>query len=160
MRAAHVMVLATILASACAAGEPPPRAPAAVAAPTDETPAIVERSLPAVVLLLAPRADGKTTYGAGLVVDDRGHVLTSLHVVAEATSVSAMLYRKGRTSYTPMDGGLGRFVFENQRDVLPARIVASDPGADLALVKVEADTSAYPRLPIAQTQPKVGDRVL
>src|SRR5262245_20798330 len=65
-----------------------------------------ERSLPAVVLLLNHRPDGKTVYGAGLVIDGEGRVLTNFHVVEGAVSLGAMLYDPRRTSYTAFDGGL------------------------------------------------------
>src|SRR5262249_11328262 len=71
----------------------------------------------------------------------------------------AMLYRPGRSTYTPMDGGLSRFLFENQADVVAAREVAGDDTSDLALVKIEADTSRYPVLTLATEAPKPGDRV-
>src|SRR5579859_1843333 len=100
----------------------PPRAvrstPATVAAkPTsaDEPKfaEIVARSMPAVVLLLSTLHDGTVRYGAGLLLD-HGLVLTSQHVVADAKTLGAMLYEPRRTSYTPMDGGLSRYLFENQ----------------------------------------------
>ncbi len=74
---------------------------------------VVARSLPALVLLLNTHADGSVGYGSGLIVDHAGTVLTSLHVV-ENGKLGAMLYRKDRVSYTPMDAGLSPLrVFEN-----------------------------------------------
>ena len=89
-----------------------------------------------------------------------GLVLTSEHVVADAKSLGAMLYRAGRNGYTPMDGGLSRYLFENQADVVAARLVAGDATSDLAVVRIDADTSKVPRLPIATEPVKPGDRVL
>src|SRR5689334_2254031 len=90
---------------------------AKAASPAEPTVAeVVDRALPAVVLLLNNRADGSTVYGAGLIVGRDGRVLTNQHVIADAKSLGAMLYKPGRVSYTPMDGGLGRYIFENQKD--------------------------------------------
>jgi len=120
---------------------------------------VIERAMPAVVLLLNTHPDGTVTYGAGLLVD-RGLVLTSQHVVGASKMLGAMLYRPGRTSYTPMDGGLSRYLFENQTDIVKARAIAGDATSDLALIRIEADTSQLPTLPIARGTVKPGDRVL
>jgi S1-C subfamily serine protease len=151
----------------CAAGtRPVPQQPAATSvaeragpAPALSTSALVARAMPAVVLLLNTRQDGKITYGAGLLVEP-GLVLTSEHVVADAKSLGAILYKPGRPGYTPMDGGLSRYLFENQADVVAARLVAGDATSDLAVVRIDADTSNVPRLPIATESVKPGDRVL
>src|SRR4051794_28124420 len=82
---------------------------------------IVERSMPAVVLILNTQSDGTQIYGAGLLVD-RGLALTSQHVVANAKALGAVLYSAHRTSYTPMDGGLSRYLFENQSSIVKARV--------------------------------------
>jgi S1-C subfamily serine protease len=129
------------------------------ASPNLSTSAVVERAMPAVVLLLNTRADGKITYGAGLVVGD-GLVLTSQHVVTDSKTLGAILYRPGRPGYTPMDGGLSRYLFENQKDVVSAELVSGDTTSDLALVKIAGDTSNVPRLPMAKEPIKPGDRVL
>ncbi|MFL5319984.1 MAG: S1C family serine protease [Myxococcaceae bacterium] len=118
----------------------------------------LERALPAVVLILANRPDGQVGYGSGLLLPANGQVLTSLHVVKDGT-LSAMLYKEGRVSYTPMDGGLSRYLFENARDLVPARLLRADPATDLAIIEITADTSKYPRLPFATGQVHVGDRV-
>ena len=89
-----------------------------------------------------------------------GLVVTSLHVVDGEGELSAMLYRPNRPSYTPMDGGLARFLFENQADLVRATRVASDGVTDLAVVRVEADTSQLPRLVWAADEVRAGDRVL
>lgn len=130
--------------------------PAASDAPLD---VVADRSMPAVVLLLNTRADGTVLYGSGLVVDG-GLVLTNHHVVAGAKSLGAMLFKKDRVGYTPMDGGLGRYLFENPREVLKATVVDAEPGQDLALVRVDGDTSKLPRLRFASAPVKVGDRVI
>lgn len=115
--------------------------------------------MPSVVLLLNTHADGTVTYGAGFLVG-RGLVLTSEHVVANATKLGAMLYKAGRTSYTPMDGGLARFLFENQKDILPVRELGGDSTSDLALMQLDVDTAGYPLLPMAEAEVKAGDHVI
>lgn len=118
----------------------------------------LEHSLPAVVLIISNRPNGEVGYGSGLLLPENGRVLTSLHVVKEG-SLAAMLYREGRVSYTPMDGGLSRYLFENARDLVPARLVQSDPGSDLAIIEITADTRSYPKLPFAKNAVRVGDKV-
>ncbi len=120
---------------------------------------LVARSMPSVVLLLNTQSDGSVKYGAGLLIE-RGLVLTSQHVVADAKTLGAMLYEPRRTSYTPMDGGLSRYLFENHSAIVKAELVAGDSTSDLALIRVETDTSRYPTLPIAREPVKPGDRVL
>ena len=134
------------------------------AEPPESIQAMVKQSLPAVVLLVQERPDGKITYGSGFLfsaagADQRPLVLTNLHVVENGSKVKVMLYRAGRLSYTPMDGGLGRYLFENARDLVAGQVVRSSPTMDLALVKVDADVSKLPRLRLAGQAGKVGDRV-
>jgi hypothetical protein len=147
---------ALLLLAACATA---PRAPAA--APPASTPLadLVERAQPSVVLLLAYRADGKVGFGSGLLVDDRGLVLTNLHVIAEGQSLGALLYRKDRVSYTPMDGGLGRYLFEHQKEIVSARLVRADASTDLAVVQLDAATP-HEHLPLRDEPLRVGERVL
>lgn len=59
--------------------------------------------------------------GSGLVIDDRGHVLTNHHVVANADEVQV----------TFVDG-----------KELPAKLVAADPDTDLAVLRVEGADAA------------------
>ncbi len=121
---------------------------------------LLKRALPGVVLLLNQRADGKLGFGAGVLIDDRGLVLTNLHVVANASTLGAMFYGASRTSYTPMDGGLGRYFFENQKEVYPASLIHGDPVLDLAAVRIDIDTSKYPRLSFREKPIEVGESVL
>ncbi|MBW1880989.1 MAG: trypsin-like peptidase domain-containing protein [Deltaproteobacteria bacterium] len=120
---------------------------------------VVRNALPAVVLLVNERDGGATSWGSGLVVSDDGHVVTSLHVVGDMVSLRAMLYSPERASYTPMDGGLGRYLFENEAALVPAAFVRSDTTLDLAMVKIDADTAAYNRLEFAADPVQPGDRV-
>lgn len=119
---------------------------------------LVAEALPAVVLLVNDRLDGTTTWGSGLAVQADGLVLTNLHVVDEAESLRLLRYQEGRATYTPMDGGLERFLFENEPELLPGVMVRSDKGLDLAVVKVEVEEPLQV-LPV-RTEPLVqGERV-
>jgi hypothetical protein len=134
---------------------------AAAATPLSE-PAMAEvamRALPAVVLLLNYKPDGTTTYGAGLIIGKDGRVLTNHHVIAGAKSLGAMLYKPGRISYTPMDGGLSRYLFENQNDVVSTTLIEGDATSDLAVVKIDADTSNVPELQFSKEIVRPGERV-
>ncbi|HEY3592964.1 MAG TPA: S1C family serine protease, partial [Polyangiaceae bacterium] len=55
---------------------------------------------------------------------------------------------------------LSRFLFENQSEIVTAHEVAGDSTTDLAVVRVDADTSGYPTIPVAIRSVKPGDRVL
>src|SRR5688500_9287271 len=111
-------LFALLAIAGCSATPPPPCPCAPAAASTGDGAAlppsqraavdILKRALPGVVLLLNQRSDGKLGFGSGVLLDDHGHVLTNLHVVANATTLGAMLHNPSRVSYTPMDGGLAR----------------------------------------------------
>jgi S1-C subfamily serine protease len=120
----------------------------------------LERALAGVALLLAELPDGHTRFGAALILDGQGHALTSAHVVEGAVRVRAMLYRPGRISYTPMDGGIARLMAENAGDLSVATVLRSDAAADLAVVSLGADTSRMPVLEIADEIPGPGTRVV
>jgi hypothetical protein len=146
------------LVSMCVAGcAAPMRSPSP---PLPAVPEIVARALPGVVLILAHQADGHVRYGAGLLVGGKDQAITATHIVDGAKSLGALLYRPGRTSYTPMDGGLDRYLFENAKDVIPTVVLERDPVTDLALVRLDGDTARHPRLPLARQEPAVGEPVL
>jgi hypothetical protein len=121
---------------------------------------LLKRALPGVVLLLNHRSDGKLGFGSGVLLDESGLTLTNLHVVANAASLGAMLHDSSRVSYTPMDGGLARYYFENQKDEVPAHLVRGDPVLDLAIVKIETETSRFPRLEFRKTPVEAGEPIL
>ena len=141
-----------------AATAPEGAAPAAFA----ESPTFADllaRATPSVVLILNTRADDSVAYGAGFLVGP-GLVLTSEHVVASGKKLGAMLYKSGRTSYTPMDGGLARFLFENQTDIVGMHEIGGDATSDIALMRLDADTTGYPTLPMADGAIRPGERVI
>ncbi|MBK7864009.1 MAG: trypsin-like peptidase domain-containing protein [Archangiaceae bacterium] len=121
---------------------------------------VVSEALPSVVLIVSSKGDGKTTYGAGLVLGPGSLVLTNLHVLGDQKSIGVMLYAPDRVSYTPMDGGLDRFLFENQKQMIPAVVVRDDPTLDLAVIRIAADTSNYPTPRFSSEKPRRGDPVL
>lgn len=133
--------------------------------PTDQRPLpsdgdIVTAAMPAIVLVVNTRADHKTTWGAGF-FDADGNVLTAHHVVADPGQVSVLVFREGRPSYSPMDGGIMRFLFENQRELVPATIAKADPVSDVALLRVDPkiDIGLRPALRWAEDCVRPGDRV-
>ena len=164
-------LLALLAIAGCSAPSPAPACPCAPAAssvnaspplPASQRAAVdvLKRALPGVVLLLNQRSDGKLGFGSGVILDTHGLVLTNLHVVANASSLGAMLHDPNRVSYTPMDGGLARYFFENQKDVIPAHLVRGDPTLDLAIVHIEGDTSRHAPLSFRKTPVEVGEQVL
>ncbi|MCX6118768.1 MAG: trypsin-like peptidase domain-containing protein [Proteobacteria bacterium] len=62
--------------------------------------------------------------GSGVLIDKRGHILTNNHVIEGASSIEILL-SKGKQKYH-------------------AKVVGSDPKTDLALLKIEANTSLSP----------------
>lgn len=142
-----------LVASACAHVEAP-----RPASPT--THQLVTRALPSVVLVVGDRPDGKVSFGSGIVVGANGSVLTCLHLVRGLTNLRGMLYAPELVSYTPMDGGLDRFLFENRHRLSELTIDRIDEANDLALVHLDADTSKVPLLSLANALPQRGEVVL
>ncbi|MBQ0720485.1 MAG: trypsin-like peptidase domain-containing protein [Gammaproteobacteria bacterium] len=83
----------------------------------------------------------ESSLGSGVIVDERGFILTNNHVVAGAEEVVALLY----------DGREAR-----------ASIVGTDKDSDLAVLKIDLDQlTAIPRaIRDSQTRAEVGDIVL
>jgi serine protease Do len=119
----------------------------------------LEESPASVVLVVAELEGGGTRYGAGVVLDGRGSVITNWHLLKNVRALRAMLYRTGRPSYTPMDGGLARFLAENQASLVDADVVRADAELDVALIRLHADTSHVPRPSMVDDPPRVGERV-
>lgn len=96
----------------------------------------VERVGGAVVLIQSP-----TGLGSGFIIHPDGYVVTNHHVVAGETEVSV-------TRFVRTDGELERV--RHQR----IRIVATDPRADLALLKIEdaKGVSAFETVPLGDSQ--------
>lgn len=144
--------------AAATAVEPATSPPSSSATPAQDR--LLDDAAQGVVLLINYRKDGKVGFGAGILIDERGAVLTNHHVVADAERLGALLHDARRTSYVPEDGGLDRYLFENERDILPVTLERSDSLLDLAVVRVDADTSQHRRLPFRREPVRVGERVI
>ncbi len=104
----------------------PTATPTLVLIPTPSTEDIVDRILPSVVTVINIQAeygyfdaqDGKRIVGSGIVVDDRGYIVTNAHVVAAPHTLTVIL---------------------SSGDELPADLIIYEPSQDLAMLKVEAD---------------------
>jgi S1-C subfamily serine protease len=84
---------------------------------------------------------GGTATGSGIVIDDKGHILTNNHVIEGASKIEVKLGESDR-QYT-------------------AEVVGTDPASDLALIKVEAPTSELDPLPLGDSSKmEVGDPVV
>jgi len=76
--------------------------------------------------------------GSGVIVSEDGYIVTNNHVVEKASKIEVVLYNKKSLS---------------------AELIGSDPGSDLALLKIEA--TSLPIIPFANSsQVKVGEWVL
>lgn len=78
--------------------------------------------------------------GSGIIIDDRGYVLTNHHVIMEAQSVQVTL--SDGSSY-------------------PAKLVGSDPDSDLAVIKIAAPKSKLKSIRLGDSDKlRVGQKVL
>ncbi len=130
----------------------PPRGDASLAE-------LIADAMPGVVLLVNFREDGSQRFGAGAVLEG-GVVLTNLHVVEGAKTLGAMIYDPKRTTYSPLDGGLNRYLFEYQRDLLPAKLTRADAVVDLAIVTFAEPPSSLHALRLGHEPPRAGERVV
>ncbi len=135
-------ILACVALCACAA-------PLQQTAATVGSPSAARRG---VVIVLAHRADGQTGFGSGVLLAGNGDIITNRHVTDGATSLGVLFYDPKRPSYAAEDGGLSRYIFENESAVRPAKLVRDSTLLDFALIHVDADTSPYPKL-VARAQP-------
>lgn len=136
-----------------------------VAEPTPERSVhdVIQASQPAIVLIVtqidADKSGPRVRFGAGF-FEASGRVITAQHVIEGNHRVAILPYRAGRPSYSPMDGGLKRFLFENTPELVEATVVKEDRVSDLALLEVKADIGPRAALPWAQAEVLPGDRVL
>lgn len=90
--------------------------------PVVDVAAVVERISPSVVTIVATSSDdfrsGRST-GTGVVITSDGEILTNEHVVRGSDQVSVL--------------------FGDSIDPIPVEVLATDPGNDLALLKVDLD---------------------
>lgn len=86
-----------------------------------------------------PRAQQATDLGSGFVVDGRGDIVTAAHVVSGATSI--------------------RVTFQNGT-VRTARVLGTDPGTDVALVRTDPAGLALHPLPMGSSAAlSAGDQI-
>lgn len=112
-----------------------------------------------VVVIISHRADGKTGFGSGVLLPASGDILTNRHVIEGATSLGVLFYDAKRRSYAAEDGGLGRYLFENEAAVQPAKLVRDSNLLDMALVHVAVDTTKLPKLTYRDTPVEPGEQV-
>jgi S1-C subfamily serine protease len=115
-------------------GQEPPRLADALAL-QDAMAAAIKKAEPSIACILVARSDAVSTqdlanpehvpesYGSGVVINDKGLVLTNLHVVRDATAIYVRL---------PGDKG-GK-----------AAIRAGDPRSDLAVLQLQLEPTALP----------------
>ena len=110
---------------------PIPPTPTPLPTPTPSIADVVSQVVPAVVTVVNQQAGighfgasvNSRILGSGIVIDQRGYVVTNYHVVEPAD---------------PLQGGTNELtVILTTGDALPARLVASDERQDLALLRVE-----------------------
>lgn len=138
---------------------PSPAVRRALSRPDSSLAELIERAMPGVVLLVNFREDGSQRFGAGVLLENQV-VLTNLHVVEGAESLGAMVYDPRRTTYSPLDGGLNRYLFEYQRDLWPAKLTRADPVVDLAIVTLDHSIAPGVPLTLATEPPRPGERVV
>jgi serine protease Do len=118
-RAAALLFAFAALCAACRAAAPPaPRAAAAAARRKTPVVVAVEKAHKGVVVLKVSRpgsSRGKPVVGTGVVVDERGYIVTAHHVIAGADHISVHLHDK---------------------TVLRAAVHAQEPRSDLAILRV------------------------
>ena len=101
--------------------------------------ALLQRVRPSVVSIKTGSISSGEAAGSGIVIDDKGTVLTNAHVINGATSISIAF----------ADG-----------DVVPATLVGSFPDRDVALVKTKTEKSTTPAKLGSSEALKVGEDVV
>jgi putative serine protease PepD len=116
--------------------------PAAAAAVQREFVSVIRRVMPSVVEIRTNEG-----LGSGVVLDSDGDIVTNAHVIADASSfqvLSTQATGSAAVSAAP----------------LPAVLIGSCPGADLAVIKVSADAGLHPATFGDLKSVAVGDLVL
>jgi serine protease Do len=132
-RTAFIAVLAVVVA--CGAGTE------AFAQHSRKTPVVeaVAKTRASIVTISVPRSGHKDAVGTGILVDERGYIVTNRHVVGGARSVQVRL----------ADGS-----------ELTASVLIAEPGYDLAILRVHAGKS-LPALTLAPSSDlMVGEQVI
>jgi putative serine protease PepD len=100
--------------------------------------AVYEGAKASVAEIRAQTSEGEGT-GTGFVVSSDGLIVTNAHVVGDAAQVAVRL--------------------GTDEQVLPAQVLGTAPGKDLAVLRVEAPGRALEPLKLANALPEVGDPV-
>jgi putative serine protease PepD len=101
---------------------------------------LYERAAPGVVLVQSGVNGGRQGLGSGFVIDGEGTIVTNQHVVAGADEVSVR--------------------FDDDTEV-PARVLGTDPGSDLALLDVDVPAEDLTPLPLGElSSVEVGEPVV
>jgi S1-C subfamily serine protease len=129
------------------AGSAPQTAPESLAAPGPAPAGVpsdlvgaAARALPGVVSVQVRTSSGRAS-GSGFVFDDRGHIVTNNHVVSGAGG--------GSVSVVGPDGRR-----------LTAEVVGTDPGSDIAVLRVNASAALRPLDRADPSATRVGEPVL
>ena len=79
-----------------------------------------------------------SAYGSGVIITSDGYIVTNNHVVQDASTIMVTL---------------------NNKHVLPAQLIGTDPATDLALIKIEANNLTF--IPFGNSEKvKIGEPVL
>ena len=101
----------------------------------------VEKCRPAIVALKVAKSDGESPErtGTGVIVDRRGYIVTSRHLIAGAAGIRVILA---------------------DRTVFAARMVAGEPDTDLAILRIDALRPLPTLTPASGRDLLVGERVI
>lgn len=112
------------------------------------------------VLLVTTRAgEGELRYGAGVALGDADTVVTNLHVVGTDDRVWLLPYDPERTTWSPLEGGVGRLVFAEERRLVEAEVVATDPVLDLVVLRPRAAVPGVVPVQAREEPAQVGEAV-
>ena len=152
LAAAAVVALLVVVAGCASApigGQTPAPAPGASNADGTSNPApagsapdytrLYDETIGSVVMLRVDSAEQGVVGGSGFVYDRRGHVVTNEHVVGSADTVEVR-FRDGEWR--------------------TADVVGTDAYSDLAVVRVPDPPDYATPLPVAETNPQPGERVV
>ncbi|MBI1830789.1 MAG: trypsin-like peptidase domain-containing protein [Planctomycetes bacterium] len=137
-RACCAAVLAAALFLPFAFSTDPPSSPPAKFSRSNPVTEAVKKTKPGVVAIRIPRQDDTDMVGAGVIVDERGLIVTNRHVTAGKKQVKVRLH----------DGS-----------ELLGDVVLADCDLDLAIVKITTDKKLT-ALPLGPTDLMVGETVL
>ena len=84
-----------------------------------------------------PPAEPQVGMGSGFFISDEGHIVTNHHVVEGAGKIEV--------------------AFDGSEETYPAKVVGVDPATDLAVLKVDVDTTIRPLLWADESSVQVGD---